>query len=324
MNQVTVKALKLKASRLSTLNVKVLRDQVLEGKIFDAFSEQERVTIWGRLQVVDDLISSLFTFFENIKYLKACVNCVKRLISLSSRDIMFIALKKTFCDINQRADWAVIQITKFSFTSSSTSLMNRVNLSYQQLHVYVMRHYLQMSRELKEKELLARLMINTDEMMLRDFADLTDQLDFEFLEIIALKQCSKSTIARAWFERLKSLLVANDVDEIKKWRCELSRVENYVENDEFLFVNHLHNEKKKQGEKITFFFVWKFIYFALFERSLFLILNSISRVSDCTDENMNRSQDAHISQKRRKQEQQRQKLKRQKQEQLRQKLKRQK
>jgi len=45
MNQVTVKALKLKASRLSTLNVKVLRDQVLEGKIFDAFSEQERVTI---------------------------------------------------------------------------------------------------------------------------------------------------------------------------------------------------------------------------------------------------------------------------------------
>ncbi len=226
---------------------------------------------------------------------------------------MFIALKKAFCDANQRADRAVIQITKFSFTCSSTSLTNRVNLSYRQLHAYAMRHYLQMSRKLKEKELLTRLMINTDETMLRDFADLTDRLDFEFLEIIALKQCSKSTIARARFERSKSLLVTNDADEIKKRRCELSRVENYVENDEFLFVNHLHNEKKKQSEKITFFFVRKFVYFAFFERSILLTLNSISRVSNRTDENMNRSQDVHISQKRRKQEQQRQKLKRQKQ-----------
>ncbi len=73
-----------------------------------------------------------------------------------------------------------------------------------------------MSRKLKEKELLTRLMINTYETMLRDFADLTDRLDFKSLEIIALKQCSKSTIARAQFERSKSLLVINDVDEIKK------------------------------------------------------------------------------------------------------------
>jgi len=112
-----------------------------------------------------------------------------------------------------------------------------------------------MSKELKEKELLMRLMINTEKTMLRDFADLTDRLDFEFFEIIALKQCSKSTIARARFKRLKSLLVTNDVDEIKKRRCELSHVENYVENDEFLFINHLHNEKKKQDERITFFFI---------------------------------------------------------------------
>jgi len=53
-----------------------------------------------------------------------------------------------------------------------------------------------MFREFKEKELLMRLIINTDETMLRDFADLTDRLDFEFFEIIALKQCSKSMIAK--------------------------------------------------------------------------------------------------------------------------------
>jgi len=207
------------------------------------------------LQVINDLISSLFTFFKNVKYLKVYINYVKWLINLSSWNIMFITLKKTFCNANQRADWIVIQITKFSFTFSSTSLMNWVNLSYQQLHVYVMHHYLQIFKKLKEKELLMRLMINTNEMMLRNFIDLTDWLNFKFLKIITLKQCLKSMIARVWFERLKSLLVMNDVNEIKKQRCKLSHVENYVKNDEFLFVNHLHNKKKKQDERITFFFI---------------------------------------------------------------------
>ena len=183
-----------------------------------------------------------------------------------------------------------------------------------------------MFKKLKEKKFLTRLIINTDETMLRDFADLTDRLNFESFKIIALKQCLKSTIARARFERSKSLLVTNDVDEIKKRRCELSRVENYVKNNEFLFVNYLHNEKKKQDEEITFFFVRKFVYFLFFEKLLFLILNLISRVFNRTDKNINRLQDAHILQKRRKQEQQRLKLKRQKlkRQKLKQKQKRQK
>ncbi len=82
-------------------------------------------------------------------------------------------------------------------------------------------------------------------MILRNFINLTDWLNFKFLKIITLKQCLKSMIARVWFERLKSLLIMNDVNEIKKQRCKLSHVENYVKNDEFLFVNHLHNKKKK-------------------------------------------------------------------------------
>jgi len=108
VDQATVKALELKAPRLSTLNAKVLRGQVLGGEIFGAFSEQERVAIWGRLQAVDGLIPSLFTFFEDVKYLEACANCVKRLVSLSPRDTVSTALEKAFCDTNQRADRAVI------------------------------------------------------------------------------------------------------------------------------------------------------------------------------------------------------------------------
>ncbi len=328
VDQATVKALELKAPRLSTLDAKVLRGQVLGGEIFGAFSEQERVAIWGRLQAVDGLIPSLFTFFEDVKYLEACANCVKRLVSLSSRDIVSIALEKAFCDANQRADRTVIQVTESSFTSSPASLADRVDLSYRQLHAYAMRHYLQMPREPKGKELLARLMVNTDETMLRDFADLADRLGFGSPEITALKQCPKSTVARARSERSKPLLVTDGADEIKKRRCGLPRVEDYVEDGEFLFVNHLHNEEEEQGEGITSFFVRKSVYFAFFGRSLPLTLDSIPQVSDRTDEDMNRSQDAHIPQERRKQEQQRQELERQElerqeQEQQRQELKRQ-
>ena len=323
VDQATVKALELKAPRLSTLDAKVLRGQVLGGEIFGAFSEQERVAIWGRLQAVDGLIPSLFTFFEDVKYLEACANCVKRLVSLSPRDTVSTALEKAFCDANQRADRAVIQVTESSFTSSPASLADRVDLGYRQLHAYAMRHYLQMPREPKGKELLARLMVNTDETVLRDFADLADRLGFGSPEITALKQCPKSTVARARSERSKPLLVTDGAGEIKKRRCGLPRVENYVENGEFLFVNHLHNEEEEQGEGITSFFVRKSVYFAFFGRSLPLTLDSIPRVSDRTDEDMNRSQGAHIPQERREQEQQRQKLERQKQEQQRQEQERQ-
>jgi len=311
VDQATVKALELKAPRLSTLDAKVLRGQVLGGEIFGAFGEQERVAIWGRLQAVDGLIPSLFTFFEDVKYLEACANCVKRLVSLSPRDTVSTALEKAFCDANQRADRAVIQVTESSFTSSPASLADRVDLGYRQLHAYAMRHYLQMPREPKGKELLARLMVNTDETVLRDFADLADRLGFGSPEITALKQCPKSTVARARSERSKPLLVTDGAGEIKKRRCGLPRVEDYVEDGEFLFVNHLHNEEEEQGEGITSFFVRKSVYFAFFGRSLPLTLDSIPRVSDRTDEDMNRSQDAHIPQERREQEQQRQELERQ-------------
>jgi len=313
VDQATVKALELKAPRLSTLDAKVLRGQVLGGEIFGAFSEQERVAIWGRLQAVDGLIPSLFTFFEDVKYLEACANCVKRLVSLSPRDTVSTALEKAFCDANQRADRAVIQVTESSFTCSPASLADRVDLGYRQLHAYAMRHYLQMPREPKGKELLARLMVNTDETVLRDFADLADRLGFESPEITALKQCPKSTVARARSERSKPLLVTDGAGEIKKRRCGLPRVEDYVEDGEFLFVNHLHNEEEEQGEGITSFFVRKSVYFAFFGRSIPLTLDSIPRVSDRTDEDMNRSQDTHIPQERREQEQQRQELERQEQ-----------
>lgn len=55
---------------------------VLSGRAFGGFSDKERQVIWSRMQRFDGLIPSLYTFFEDLKYLEACAYCVKRLCGL--------------------------------------------------------------------------------------------------------------------------------------------------------------------------------------------------------------------------------------------------
>ena len=156
-----------------------------------------------------------------------------------------------------------------------TSLTNRTNLSVRQLYIYVMRHYLQMLNNLKEKELLTRHIINANRTTLREFANLVERLSFKLSKIIALKKYARARDARNSSKISKSLLVTNDVKAKKKRRCELSNVKKYVKDNESLFVNHLHDVNKKQGESITSFFVRKFIYSTFFGKSSPLSLEEL-------------------------------------------------
>ena len=75
VNEVTVKALKLRAPRVCTRDADEIRDQILEETIFSAFGEEDRAGIWARIQAVNDLIPSLNTLFENLNYLKVLADC---------------------------------------------------------------------------------------------------------------------------------------------------------------------------------------------------------------------------------------------------------
>ena len=77
--------LKLTALRASTSDVERLRGQVREEKIIGAFNDQQRDHFLTKLLLVNGLIPSLYTFFRDLQYLQACVDCVKRLISLSPK-----------------------------------------------------------------------------------------------------------------------------------------------------------------------------------------------------------------------------------------------
>jgi len=264
VDEITVKALELRAPRFCTRDAGDLRAQLLGGTIFSAFSERDRAGIWARLQAVDGLIPSLYALFENVNYLKALAACMTRLVRPSPGDTVSTALFKAFSDINQRADRAVIQITEPGFSSSPASSADRADLGVRQLYAYAMRHYLQMPSDLKGKELLARHTTNADRTVLREFADLAERLGFESPEITALKEHPHARDARNPSENSKPLLVTDGAGVKKKRRCGLPSVEEYLEDSESLLINHLHDVDEGQGEGITSFFVRKSIYSAFF------------------------------------------------------------
>ena len=264
VDEVTVKALELRAPRVCTRDADEVRGQILGGTIFSAFGEQDRAGIWARLQAVDDLIPSLDALFENLNYLKVLADCMTRLVSPSPGDTVSTALFKAFSDTDQRPDRAVIQVTESSFSSSPASSADRADLGVRQLYAYAMRHYLQMPRDLKRKELLARHTTNADRTVLREFADLAERLGFESPQITALKENPQIRDARNPSETSKPLLFTDGAGVKKKRRCGLPSVDEYVKDSDSLFINHLHNVDEEQGEGLTSFFVRKSIYAAFF------------------------------------------------------------
>src|SRR5450432_3237309 len=101
VDQTTVKALESRTPRFSRLDAQAIQGQLLSGRIFGAFSQQDREAIWRELCSIDGLIPSLFTFFEDIKYLQATADCVKQLIKLSPKDTVFTALDNCFSNASQ-------------------------------------------------------------------------------------------------------------------------------------------------------------------------------------------------------------------------------
>jgi hypothetical protein len=72
INQATVGGMQLRAPGASPDDLLALEEPFRQGKLFPGIDDQiERQAIWLRLQSINFLIPSLYTLFEDIKYLKA-------------------------------------------------------------------------------------------------------------------------------------------------------------------------------------------------------------------------------------------------------------
>ena len=311
VDEVTVKALELRAPRVCTRDADEVRGQILGGTIFSAFGEQDRAGIWARVRGVDDLIPSLDALFVNLNYLKMLADCMTRLVRPSPGDTVSTALFKAFSDIDQRPDRAIIQVTESSFSFSPASSADRADLGVRQLYAYAMRHYLQMPRDPKGRELLARHTTNADRTVLREFADLAERLGFESPEIIALKENPQMRDARNPSETFKPLLITDGAGVKRKRRCGLPSMDEYLKDSEFLFINYLHDVDEEQGEGLTSFFVRKSIYSAFFGKPSSLPSEELHPEDDAIKQGQDLERQEQERQELERQELDRQKIERQ-------------
>jgi hypothetical protein len=77
IDQYTMEELELMAPRASCEDVMIVHGLVVSRQVFRAFNESKQVRIWERLQQFDGLIPSLYAFFWDTDYLKACAHVVK-------------------------------------------------------------------------------------------------------------------------------------------------------------------------------------------------------------------------------------------------------
>ena len=72
----TVDTLQLLAPGKSRNDAKKACGLILSGQAFAEFSDEDRRTIWNRMKNFDGLIPSLYTFFEDFKYLVKSGKCL--------------------------------------------------------------------------------------------------------------------------------------------------------------------------------------------------------------------------------------------------------
>jgi hypothetical protein len=132
VDEATVKVVELRVPKYSRGDARFLQGQILGGQIFGAFSAIEREEIWHELRATDHLIPTLYTLFEDLKYLTACADCLKRLVPLRRRDTVSTALRRKFPVAIDANDQGVVEVSDSTFVDRPGSPTDRLDLGYRQ------------------------------------------------------------------------------------------------------------------------------------------------------------------------------------------------
>jgi hypothetical protein len=135
----TVDALQLLAPGKSRIDTKTARGLVLGGQAFAEFSDEERKVIWNRL--ANFVVPSLYTFFEDFKYLESCAHCVKRLFSSSSESVWKTMSSMFVPYSGSEMEERLIQTSESTFRREPATDAERLDMGYLQIWLYAMRRY---------------------------------------------------------------------------------------------------------------------------------------------------------------------------------------
>jgi hypothetical protein len=299
IDQDTVDNLQLLAPGKSRADKSTACGFVLSGRAFSDFSEAERRSIWSRLEVFDGLVPSLFTFFEDFKYLENCAHCVKRLFGPVNGSI-WNSMKHMFRGSLDIEEECLIQTSECTVRYQRADSAERLDLGYRQVWLYAMRNYTLMLPDPKnDDDLLAKPNRATaDARTIYDIADLARRLRFHSPEIESLvqgspdRQIARDALLKArkphrfrydahGFEALvdritecfsaavpcepeRSPELLADSTVKARARCGTPQKRTHKQDNVYLFIDNLHNDEITIADTITTFFVRRCVYFAFF------------------------------------------------------------
>lgn len=270
VDHVTVKALEVQAPGASSSDAMSLFRALKKGDVFGAFRLEERMKIWARLYTIDGFVPTLWAFFENFKYIKACAECVKSLVKIPSRTTLLGAVEKSFVAKSQRKDKTIIQEAEGVFSFRSGLTQNRIALHYRQLFLYVMRHLRELSpksTKLERARNKRRTRTAPNKAAWYGLVELAERLGFRSAQIRKLKsRYSKYAKVPSHYELSRPILVVDGAGESaeRRYACPFDLA--YEQSRGFLFLNNMHSVDNSQGSSVTPFFVRRSVYLTFFGR----------------------------------------------------------
>lgn len=296
----TIQTLQLLAPGVSTKDRATAKGLVLGGAVFSNFTQTERSSIWKKMKKKNDIIPSLYSFFQNMRYLESCADCMKRLVGFRQyRSTVKSAMRGIFKPAGPANGECLIQTSETGFRQHSDPQADHADLGYRQLWLYAMRHYPDLAKEPTSDDRVAKPSCEkADDTTLYDMAVLAQKLGFSSPQITKLmnqspdRQVARATLLKARkpdryrydsdsFESFISTMAgffshaipidheatSEQVDgrEVRlNARCGRPHAKAQKQDRQFLFIDLLHANELQTAGKISSLFVRRYVYFSFF------------------------------------------------------------
>jgi hypothetical protein len=286
LDRCTVRTVELTAPGACPRDEARLHCELTKGRIFGGFTEEERENIWRELLAVstDRLIPSLYTFFEDARYLRGPAECVKRLVEGSPGDQLSQMVKNSFTGVNQQSNICIIQVTESQLEARPGDVEDQVEMGYRHWWYFAMRDYdnVPVRKRKAAGDRLAQPAKKENMDVLSKGATLVNQIGFETRQIRDLVQHPTSCDTGFVPE------VSSTYKQPK--RCGIPRSEDQQRDKPLLFADALHRSVDTSAG-VTSFFVRRSVYLAFFGHTRRLVAESsvINRVLILSTEQTDRT-----------------------------------
>jgi hypothetical protein len=183
----SVNKLELLAPGASLTDARTVEGWLASGEVLCGFSAPERHRMWEWLRGYDGIIPSLRSFFQDITYLKACADAVKRLVKPTKNEPTLQKAMQYHRVPSEVDEGILIQTSECTFERRPGSRRMHQELAYRQVWLYAMRHYLHMPKEPTKPDRKAKPSNEkVDETAVYEMAKLAHQLGFRLKAIETL------------------------------------------------------------------------------------------------------------------------------------------